>query len=388
MATGTKDYYLVLGVPEKATADEIKKAYRKLAKQHHPDANPNNPHAADRFKEIGEAYSVLSDAEKRKQYDQMRRLGAFGFNRGGPSAGAPRRPGPGAGGPGAPPGAETFSFEDLRDFGGLGDLFSSLFDRGGRRADSAPGGPAGRAFGPQRGENVEYVVEVPFETAVSGGKVSIEVPVAEECATCAGGGAAPGAKAHKCAECLGTGTIAFGQGGFQVKRPCPACLGRGQVPDQPCPTCGGNGVVRQTRTLQISVPQGVETGAKVRVAGQGERGREGGQAGDLIITFKVPDHKFFRRDGLDVYVTVPINVIQATLGSKIRVRTVTGKRVVLTIPPGTQTGTRFRVRGQGIEKGGRTGDQYVEAKVEIPDKLSAEEQKILEDFAAASGLKH
>jgi molecular chaperone DnaJ len=382
MATGTKDFYQVLGVAEKAPQDEIKKAYRKLAKQHHPDANPNNPQAAERFKEIGEAYSVLSDADKRKQYDQMRRLGAFDFGRGGAGAGAPRGP---AGGPGS--GAfegGTINFDDLRDFGGLGDLFSSLFDRGGRR-----GGAAGaRPGGPERGENIEYVVEIPFEATVSGDKITIEVPITEDCATCHGNGAAPGSKMHKCAECGGSGTIAFGQGGFQVKRPCPACLGRGEVPDQPCPTCHGNGTVRHTRAIQVAVPQGVETGQKVRIAGQGERGHAAGPAGDLVLTFKVKPHKFFHREGLDIHVTVPINVVQATLGSKIRVKTVSGKKVVLTIPAGTQTGTRFRLRGQGMEKGGRQGDQYVEVKVEIPEKLSEEEQKKLEDFAAASGLKH
>jgi molecular chaperone DnaJ len=376
MATGTKDFYQVLGVSEKASADEIKKAYRKLAKQHHPDANPDNPQAAERFKEIGEAYAVLSDAEKRKQYDQMRRLGAFGFGRA--PAGGPRPQGGPA--PGAPPGG-GFSFEDLGDIGGLGDLFSSIFDRGRR-------GGAGRRVGPQRGEDVEYVVEISFETAVAGGKITIDLPITEECATCHGTGAAPGLKTHRCTECGGSGTIAFGQGGFQVKRPCPACLGRGEVPDQPCPACGGSGTVRQNRKLQVTVPPAVETGSKVRIAGQGERGREGGPAGDLILTFKVKPHGFFRREGLDVNVTVPINVVQATLGSKIRVRTVGGKRVVLTIPSGTQNGTRFRIRGQGIEKGGRVGDQYVEVKVEIPEKLSDEEQKALEEFAAVSGLKH
>ncbi|MSR37203.1 MAG: molecular chaperone DnaJ, partial [Gemmatimonadetes bacterium] len=366
----------------KASAEEIKKAYRKLAKQHHPDANPNNPQSADRFKEIGEAYSVLSDAEKRKQYDQMRRLGAFDLGRRGPGAG----PRPTAGAPGGAAGG-SFSFEDLGDFSGLGDLFSSLFDRG-RRGPGPGGSPGVRPGGAERGENVEYVVEIPFETAVAGGKISIEVPITEECATCVGSGAAQGSGTHKCTECGGSGTIAFGQGGFQVKRPCPACLGRGQVPDQPCPSCAGSGMVRQTRTIQVTVPEAVETGTKVRIPGQGERGRQGGQAGDVVITFKVAPHKFFQREGLDIQVTVPINLVQATLGSKIRVRTVRGKRVVLTIPPGTQNGTKFRIRGQGIEKVGRVGDQYVEVKVEIPEKLSDEEQKLLEQFATASGLKH
>jgi len=381
MATGTKDLYQVLGVTEKASGDEVKKAYRKLAKQHHPDANPNRPQAAERFKEIGEAYSVLSDTDKRKQYDRMRRLGVFGFGRDGSGTGPAR----GAQGSGAPQGG-GFSFEELRDFGGLGDMFSSLFDRGGRRG--AAGGPSGRPFGPEKGGNVEYVVEISFEAAVAGDKISIEVPITEECATCNGSGAAPGLGTHRCAECGGSGTIAFGHGGFQVKRPCPACLGRGEVPDQPCLSCNTTGSMRQTRAIQVTVPRGVDTGGKVRIPGQGERGHKRGQPGDLFLTFKVKPHKFFRREGLHVHVTVPINVVQATLGSKIRVRTVSGKRVVLTIPPGTQTGIRFRVRGQGIEKAGRMGDQYVEVKVEIPEKLSDEEQRLLEDFAAVSGLKH
>jgi molecular chaperone DnaJ len=303
----------------------------------------------------------------------MRRLGAFGFGGGGSAP----RPG---GGPTAEPGG--FSFEDLGGFGGLGDLFSSIFDRGRRE------GGQQRRGGSQKGENVEYVVEIPFETAVTGGNVTIQMPVTEECATCGGSGAAPGAATHRCTECNGTGTISFGQGGFAVTRPCPACFGKGTIPDQPCPSCAGSGTVRQTRTLQIAVPQGVETGTKVRLTGQGERGRAGATAGDLIISFKVKPHKFFRREGLDIHVMIPVNIVQATLGSKIKVRTVSGKRVVLTIPPGTQSGTRFRIKSQGVQRGERIGDQYVEVKVEVPDSLSPEEQKAMEQFAEASGLKH
>jgi len=380
MATQGKDFYGVLGVPEKASQDEIKKAYRKLAKQYHPDANLDNPRAADRFKDIGEAYSVLSDPEKRKQYDQMRRLGAFG-GFGDRGMAQQHRPGAGGGAEGMQGG--SFSFDDLRDLGGLGDIFSSIFDRGRRGPDGQS-----RQGGPSRGENVEYVVEVPFETAVTGGRVSISVPFVEECATCGGTGGAPGSAIQRCRECSGTGTIAFGQGGFAVTRPCPACFGRGSLPEVPCPSCRGAGTVRQTRKLQVAVPQGVETGSKVRLTGQGERGAAGGTPGDLVLTFKVKPHNFFRRDGLDIHVTVPINIVQATLGSKIRVRTVSGKRVVLTIPPGTQSGTRFRVRGQGVQRAGRSGDQYVEVKVEVPDTLSEEQQKRMQEFADASGLKH
>jgi molecular chaperone DnaJ len=379
MAAAKKDFYQVLGVSEKATPEEIKKTYRKLAKQCHPDANPNNPQAAERFKEIGEAYSVLSDPGKRKQYDQMRRLGAFGGpGRGGPSA----RPGgaAGAGGFQTEPG---FSFEDLQGgFGNISDLFSSLFDLGRKPATG------GRKRGPRKGQNVEYVVEVPFLTAALGGKVTVEVALTEECATCGGDGAMPGTQLRTCAECGGSGNVSFGQGGFAVKRPCPACFGKGRIPETACPSCDGKGTVHQSRKIQINVPVGTEAGSKVRLSGHGERGREGGPAGDLVITFKVQPHRFFRREGLDVYVTVPINIVQATLGSKIKVATVHGTKVILKIPPGTQTGTRFRIKGQGIGKDGRAGDQFVDVKVEVPAKLSEEEQRALQEFAQLTGMKH
>lgn len=375
MAARGKDFYAVLGVGEKATADEIKKAYRKLAKKHHPDANQGNAAAAERFKGIGEAYSVLSDPKKRKQYDQMRRFGGLGgFGQSRPH-GQPR------GGPGADPG---FSFDDLQGgFGNISDLFSSLFDLGKKGPAEADRRPA-----KQKGENVEYVVEIPFLTAVRGGRVSVDVSITEDCATCGGDGAKPGTEVRRCAECNGTGHVSFGQGGFAVKRPCPACFGRGKIAEAPCPSCGGRGAVRQQRKIQISVPGGVDSGAKVRLSGQGERGKRGGPPGDLIITYKVKPHRFFQRDGLDVHVTVPINIAQATLGSKIRVRTISGKKIVLRIPKGTQSGTKFRIRGQGIEKGERIGDQYVEVVVAVPEELSDEERKVMEEFADATGLRH
>jgi len=381
MAAQNKDFYRILGVDEKASQDDIKKAYRKLAKKHHPDANPGDQQAAERFKEAGEAYAVLKDPEKRKQYDQMRRYGAFGFGGRTAPGGAPgARPRP------EPGGAGGFSFEDLQGgFGNISDLFSSLFDLGRRGTGGATGTRDGAR---QRGQDVEYVVEIPFLTAVRGGKISVDVAITEECATCGGDGAAPGTELRRCTECGGTGTVSFGQGGFAVTRPCPACFGRGRIPTTPCPSCGGRGTVRQNRKIQITVPEGVDTGSKVRLSGQGERGSAGGPPGDLIITFRVQPHRFFRRDGLDIHVTVPINIAQATLGSKVRVRTVSGKKVVLRIPPGTQSGTRFRIRGHGVRKGERTGDQYVEVKVSVPDRLSDEERQAMEEFAEATGLKH
>lgn len=366
MATRTKDYYDVLGVDEKADAAEIKKAYRKLAKQYHPDTHPDEPRAADRFKEISGANHVLSDPDRRRKYDQMRRFGGLGFG---------GRAGPRGGGP-----AGGFRFEDLTDTGGLGDLFSSIFDFG-RRATQRPRRPS-------RGQNVEYLVEIFFRTAVRGGKVAVTVPIVESCATCEGDGVAPGGKLKECSECNGTGRVTFGQGTFSVQRPCPACMARGAIPDPPCPTCDGRGEVRSRRRISVAVPSGVETGSKVRIPGQGERGPAGGAPGDLIIKFRVKEDRFFKRDGLNLVCEVPINIAQAMLGSRLRVRTVDNRKIVLRIPAGTQSGTTFRVRGHGVEKGGVRGDQLVRVRIEAPSELSERGREAARDLAAAEGLRY
>jgi molecular chaperone DnaJ len=361
-----KDFYQVLGVSDTASQGDIKKAYRRLAKQYHPDANPNNSAAAERFKEISEAHSVLSDTEKRKQYDQMRRLGAFD---GGPrrSSGGPRP----AGAPGDV-GAEGF---DFGDFGGLGDIFSSIFGRGGRQAEP-------------RGESLEAVVEVPFRVAALGGKITVTIPVTEPCPTCHGSGGAPGATWSTCPECNGRGTISFGQGGFAVNRPCPQCRGRGKIPSQPCPTCRGAGDVRTERRVAITVPPATETGSRIRLRGQGESSQPGGTPGDLIITFQVQPDRFFRREGLDIICEVPLNVAQATLGTRLRVRTLDGKKVMLRIPPGTQPGRKFRIKGQGLEKNGRRGDQLVGVQLTVPNELTREQQDLMKKFAESAGMTY
>ena len=377
----TKDFYSVLGVGSTASQDEIKKAYRKLAKKYHPDANANDPKAAERFKEISEANNVIGDPEKRKQYDEMRRLGAFdGGGFGGFGGGRSRAGGRGAGGSA---GAQNINFQDfdIGGLGGLGDLFSSMFG-GGEARQSA------RQRGPERGQTVEASLNIPFRTAARGGKVPIDLEVSEECPTCHGSGAAPGASLKICPECSGRGVISFGQGGFAVNRPCPVCLGRGQVPSEPCPTCRGSGEVRAKRKVLINVPSGVDTGSKIRLKGQGGKGTQNGPPGDLIITFNVLPDKFYRRDGLDVIATVPLNIAQATLGTKISVRTLDGKKVAIRIPAGTASGKRFRVRGQGIEKGETKGDLIVEVSIQVPDKLSEEQERMMKEFADAGGMKY
>jgi molecular chaperone DnaJ len=365
-----KDFYQVLGVPDSASQAEIKKAYRRLAKQYHPDANPNNPQAAERFKEISEAHSVLSDADKRKQYDQMRRLGAFdgGMARG-PRSTAGCRTAGGAGPDFRPEGM------DFGDFGGLGDIFSSIFGRG-RQETTA------------RAEEIETVVEVPFRVAALGGKVPVTLQVTEPCPTCTGSGGAPGATWSTCPECNGRGTISFGQGGFAVNRPCPQCRGRGRVPSQPCPTCRGAGEIRTERQVIITVPPATETGTRVRMRGQGEHGGSGTQPGDLIITFQVQPDRFFHREGLDIVCEVPLNIAQAALGTRLRVRTLDGKKVMLRIPAGTQPGRKFRIKGQGVEKNGVRGDQLVQVQVTVPEQLTPEQEGLLKQFAASAGLAH
>jgi|SRR5437660_1605194 len=357
-----RDYYQILGVPESASIDEIKKAFRRLAKQYHPDRNPNNPQAADRFKEISEAHDVLSDADQRKKYDQLRRYGAFA------GSGAAGRRGPSTGG--STNGGFDFDVSDLGGLGGLGDLFSSIFGkRGAGRSDEVD-------------ETVEAAVTIPFRVAALGGKVPMMLPMAEVCPTCGGNGAAKGATITTCPECKGRGTVSFGQGGFAVNRPCPVCRGKGKVPSQRCPTCQGSGDVRVEKRLMITVEPGTEDGTRVRLKGQGSKGQ-----GDVLVVFHVEPDRFFRRDGLDVLCIVPINLAQAMLGTRIKVKTLDGHRVVLKVPAGTQHGQKFRIAGQGIERNGRRGDQYVEVKVEIPEHLTPDQEAAAKAFAEKAGLK-
>ena len=380
MAPANADFYAVLGVSSSSTGDEIKKQYRRLAKKYHPDSNKSDPKAAERFKEISEAYTVLGDDAKRKQYDDMRKYGAVGgFTDAWRNASSTaRRPGPAPSGStstGQGAGNPRFDDFDIGGLGGLGDLFGSVF--GGR----------GKGRAAERGADVELTVEIPFRTAAIGGKVPVELDLVEECPVCKGNGAGPGAQIRTCDECKGRGTISFGQGGFAVNRPCPACLGRGTIPSEKCGTCAGAGQVRSRRKVNITVPSGAESGTRVRLKEQGSRGQNGGPTGDLIITFQVLPDRAYTRDGLDLILGVPINIAQATLGSKIQVKTLDGTRVALRIPGGTPSGKRFRVRGQGIEKDGKRGDLMVDVQITVPEKLSEEQEKLMREFAEAGGLK-
>jgi molecular chaperone DnaJ len=378
-----KDYYKILGVTENATQDEIKKAYRKLAKKFHPDANPDDQQAAEKFKEVNEAHEVLSDAKKRKQYDDLRHFAHAGYGAGGFGQGFDmgdilsqfaRR-----GSPGGHTG-RTFTFEDLGGIGDLGDLFSNIFDRGGRFRQ--------QRYGPRGGQDLYAEVEVPFDVAAKGGNTVITVAKEDACDRCGGTGAEPGAKVEKCPQCGGAGTISVSQGGFAVSRPCPRCYGRGEIVSQPCTRCGGTGQVAATKRLSVKIPAGTPDSGKIRLRGQGHAGSAGGQPGDLIIKVRVAPHRFFKRKGADIYCDVTVNIAQAVLGSKLRVRTLNDKRVVLKIPPGTQPGTTFRLKGLGVACDSGNGDQYVTVGVDIPKKLTPEDRKLFEQFAASLKLKH
>ena len=373
----TKDFYSVLGVSASATQDDVKKAYRKLAKKYHPDSNKSDPKSAERFKEITEANNVLSDPHKRKQYDDMRRLGAFGGFGGGAGYGAGRA---GTRGTNAPPSGGAYRTEefDIGGLGGLGDLFGSIF------GNSRGGGTRSRV--PEQGQSVETTLEVPFQVTVTGGKVPVELEVNEECGTCRGSGAAPGARVMQCPECGGRGMISFGQGSFAVNRPCPMCLGRGTVPSEKCPTCSGSGDVHTTKKILIGVPVGADTGTKIRLKGQGARGQNGGPPGDLLITFQVKPDKQWKRDGLDLITSVTLNVAQAVFGAKVSVVTLDDKKVSLKVPAGTSSGKRFRVRGAGIAKGETRGDLLVEIAIAVPESLTPEQERAMKDFATAGGL--
>jgi molecular chaperone DnaJ len=354
-----KDYYRILGVPDTASAKEIKSAYRKLSRQYHPDANEGESGAEERFKEISAAYDVVGDPGKRKEYDEVRRLGpaAAGF--------------PGGGGG---PGGFTFT-----DGGDLGDLLGGLFGRGGavRRGGA-------RGAGPHRGQDLETELHLTFEDAAAGVTTSVHLTSEAPCSTCHGSGAKEGTAPHTCANCGGQGVVSDNQGLFSFSSPCPVCGGRGVTIDDPCSTCRGTGVERRPREVKLRVPAGVDELQRIRLKGRGGPGRNGGPPGDLYVIVRVSSHPLFGRKGKDLTLAVPITYPEAALGADITVPTLSGPPVTLRVPAGTRSGRTFRVKGKGVPAAKGAGDLLVSVEVAVPSKLSGAERKAVEALQAAS----
>jgi molecular chaperone DnaJ len=351
------DLYKVLGVPKKASEEEIKKAYRKLAREYHPDRNPGDPAAEEKFKEVQGAYDTLSDPEKRKAYDSGGMFGGFG------------------GGQGSNP----FGGDPQGGFGGvdLGDILGGMFGRGGGRRPQAE---------QLRGRDLETEVRLSFDQAVNGAQVSVTVPKEERCPTCHGSGAKPGTSPVTCPRCQGSGIDAQSQGIFSISRPCPQCGGAGQVIEDPCQTCGGSGLTRQTKRYKVNIPAGVREGTRIRLAGKGEAGPRGGPSGDLFVITRVASSPVFKRlDGGNLEVTVPITIVEALRGATIEVPTLNGTKKIK-VPAGTGHGTVQRLRGEGPPRpGGGKGNADIRYRLEIdvPDELTAEQEEAVEKLAEA-----
>lgn len=356
-----RDYYEILGVSKGVDEKELKKAYRKLAMKYHPDRNPDNKEAEEKFKEINEAYEVLSDPEKRQRYDQFGHDGVNGQFGGGQGFGG------GFGG-----------FEDI-----FGDVFGDIFGGG-------FGGSRSRRRGPERGADIKQRVSIRFEDAAFGKKIEIKLNRTEECDECHGSGAKNSSGKKTCPTCGGTGQVRSVQrtpfGNIQSTRTCSHCNGEGEIIENPCPKCHGKGHTRKVKTIEVDIPAGIDDGQMIKVSGQGEVGSKGGPRGDLYIVVNIKEHEFFTRDGFDVYFEMPITFPQAALGDEIEVPTLDGK-VKYTIPEGTQTGTVFRLREKGIQKlrGHGRGDQFVKVVVDTPRKLNERQKELLRQFAQECG---
>jgi len=367
MSEQKRDYYEVLGVSRDASADEIKKAYRKLAKENHPDLNPGDKAAEARFKEINEAYEILSDEEKKARYDQYGHAGVDpNFGAGGGFNGG-------------------FNGEGF-DFGDLGDLFGSFFGGGG----GFGGGRRTNPNAPQRGESIRMSLAISFEEAAFGCEKAVTVERMETCETCHGNGCAPGTTPEVCPDCHGTGTVQVRRqtpmGVFATTSPCPRCGGKGRIVHQPCKDCRGTGLLRKRKTIQATIPAGIDNGQTISIRGQGNAGVNGGPAGDLLISITVRPHELFRREGTSVLCEAPITFSQAVLGAELEIPTIDGK-VKYTLPEGTQSGTTFRLKGKGIPaiNGRGRGDQYVTVYIETPRNLSKEQKEAMKKFAEALG---
>ncbi|MEL6723534.1 MAG: molecular chaperone DnaJ [Pseudomonadota bacterium] len=355
-----RDYYDVLGVDRNADDKALKSAYRKLAMKYHPDQNPDDAEAEAMFKEVGEAYAVLSDPEKKAAYD---RFGHAAFENG-----------MGGGGGGNP-----FGGGDPNDI--FQDIFSQVF--GGN-----PFGGGRRRGGPQRGADLRYDMDITLEEAFHGKDATINVPSAVDCSTCDGTGAEPGTKPEVCPTCNGSGRVRAQQGFFTMERTCGRCHGKGHIIPNPCKVCGGAGVVQEDRNLSVKIPAGVESGMRIRLSGEGEPGTQGGPKGDLYIFVNVDEHDIFERDGPNLYCRTPVSMVTASLGGEVEIPTIDGGRARVTIPEGAQTGRKLRLRGKGMPslRGNHTtGDLYIEMFVETPRNLSARQKEILREFCECSG---
>lgn len=358
-----KDYYATLGVSQSATQKEITKAYRQLARENHPDQNPGDAAAEDRFKAASTAYDVLGDAKKRAEYDEVRRLGPMG--------------GMGAGGPGG------MRF-DASDLGDLGDLFGGLFSRGGRGGRAPRGGP-GAGTGPQRGTDLQSELHLSFEDAIAGVTTAVHLTSEAACSRCDGKGAEPGTTPLVCSTCGGRGVLDDNQGFFSFSQPCPGCQGSGVVIETPCKNCSGRGVELRPREVKVRVPEGVRDGQRIRLKGRGGPGRNGGPPGDLHVVVHVAPHTLFGRAGDDLTITVPVTFAEAALGAEIIVPTLDGETVKIRVPAGTRSGKVFRLTDRGAPgKGGRRGSLLVTIEVAVPAKLSAAERKAIEALASVS----
>jgi molecular chaperone DnaJ len=358
-----RDYYEVLGVQKDASKDDIKKAYRKLAIQYHPDKNPGNKEAEEKFKEATEAYEILSDDQKKSAYDQFGFAGIEGMNSGGHDWSAFR------------------GFEDIFGGGDFGSIFDTIFGGGfgGRR--SSGGGPGGA----RQGANLRYDIEIPFKDAIFGTKVEIQYSRNEGCSACNGTGAAKGSSRKTCPTCQGSGQIRHSQGFFSVASTCHTCGGEGYVIEQPCRECGGSGAQKKRQKIMVTIPAGVENGRRIVLSRQGDAGSNGGPTGDLYVIIRVKAHEYFERQEQDLYCAVPISITQAALGADVHVSTLDNKTIKVKIPPGIQNGKMLRIRDEGVPAGGRRGNLYIKLMIQIPAKLSKRGRELLEELARTEG---
>ncbi len=358
-----RDYYEVLGVEKTAGKDDIKKAYRKLAIQYHPDKNAGNAEAEEKFKEATEAYEVLSDEKKRKAYDQFGFAGVDGIN--------------------SPGGGHDYSsvFHDFEDiFGDMGGIFDSFFGGGG-------GGRRRSTGGVPRGSDLRYNLEISFKDAVFGTSTEISYTHDVTCKTCNGTGASSGTGRKTCPTCQGTGQVRRNSGFFSIASPCHTCGGEGHIIEDPCKVCHGSGLTRKQQKIKVKIPAGIENGKRIAIPGQGDSGHNGGRSGDLYVYIKIKPHKYFERDGNNVYCALPISFTQAALGAEVQVKNLEDKKIKLKIPPGAQTGKMLRLKNEGIPylQSSRKGDMYIKLIVETPQRMNAKAKELLKQFASIQG---